>query len=293
MAVAPKVSASLLLLKPTAAHSFEVLMIQRRSRMSYSNSYVFPGGLVEPDDSSTDWLKLVPGLKTEEVPAALMTPALDLNALRVAAIRETFEEVQLFLGSGQPGLAPDAPFSQQCVSASAVPSLAALHYFLRFVTPLDFKQRFDTTFFVAEVPPLSDVRLQLGESKAFKWLDPLQALNLFEKREMKMYPPQLYSLYVLSHVERLQDLQRMSQEMKKFPILPSHVHVGGTGLTGLFPGDELYPLSTSHKSSGTHRITLDLIEGLSFSISPGHNSFLDLSPYRLARKGNQWLRVPK
>lgn len=292
MAAVPKISASLLLLRRSANADFEVLMIQRRSRMTYSNSYVFPGGMLDPSDSASQWQSLLPRLRADSFPAVPGFPALDLNALRIAAVRETYEEVRLFVGEGMPEK-EGKDFVKQCVKTGAVPAVDKLVYFLRFVTPMDFKARFDTTFFVADVSGLdTSINLQRDESKAFQWLSPLQALNQFESREMKIYPPQLYSLYVLSHITDLSQLPTLSSRVQRYPILPCHKHVGGLALSGLLPGDELYELESCTKRGGMHRINLDLIEGLSFQVSQGHNTFLDHSPVRVFRKGKLWLREP-
>lgn len=298
MATRAKISASLLLLRRAANNEFEVLMTQRRAQMTYSNSYVFPGGTVDAGDKLAKWKAVLPAAESEHLPETSMTASVDLSELKLAAIRETYEEVGVFLGKGVPAAGEKVTFLQRCVnpdsSIKATPGLDTLHYFMRFVTGIDFKVRFDTTFFAAETCSSSSVELSTSESKAFRWVTPLQALNLFESRLMKMYPPQLYVLYVLSHIAGLETLFPLCKDSLRQPIIPSfRYNEGSTGVSAMMPGDHQYPHPIPWTAVGKHRVILDLIEGLSFDVSPGISHFLDQSPYKVLKKGNSWQRVPK
>ena len=73
----PRLSASLLLLREAP---LEVLMIRRNSSGSFASAMVFPGGVVEAEDGSDDWLPCLrgaDGLTTHD------------RTLRIAALRET------------------------------------------------------------------------------------------------------------------------------------------------------------------------------------------------------------
>lgn len=298
MASGAKLSASLLLLRRAVNNEFEVLMTQRRARMTYSNSYVFPGGTLDEEDRLEKWKTVLPDTETEVLQSTSMTPSVDLSQLKLAAIRETYEEVGVFLGKGQPDIGEKQSFLEKCIQSDpskvAIPGLNLLHYFMRFVTGVDFKLRFDTTFFAAETSNSDNVELCTGESKAFRWVTPLQGLNLFESRLMKMYPPQLYVLYVLSHVTDLEALFALCKESVRQPIIPSfRYNEGSTGLSAMMPGDHQYPHPIPWTTQGKHRVVLDLIEGLSFEVSPGISNFIDQSPYKVTKKGHTWQRFPK
>jgi hypothetical protein len=43
-------SSSLILLCPNTNNSYETLLLKRKSNMSFNNSFVFPGGVVESAD---------------------------------------------------------------------------------------------------------------------------------------------------------------------------------------------------------------------------------------------------
>lgn len=266
--------------------------------MTYSNSYVFPGGTLDAGDRLEKWSAVLPLAEAEVLPATSMTASVDLSQLKLAAIREAYEEVGVFLGKGQPAIGEKRSFLEKCVqsdpSKGAIPGLDLLHYFMRFVTGVDFKLRFDTTFFAAEASNSSNVELCTNESKAFRWVTPLQGLNLFESRLMKMYPPQLYVLYVLSHVTDLETLFRLCKDSVRQPIIPSfRYNEGSTGLSAMMPGDQQYPHPIPWTAQGKHRVILDLIEGLSFEVSPGISNFIDQSPYKVTKKVHTWQRTPK
>ena len=48
----PKISASLILCRESSNNGFEILMIRRSLKVSFSGIYIFPGGSLEESDSS-------------------------------------------------------------------------------------------------------------------------------------------------------------------------------------------------------------------------------------------------
>jgi 8-oxo-dGTP pyrophosphatase MutT (NUDIX family) len=73
------------------------------------------------------------------------------RALALAAIRETFEETGLILGtkSKTPSKVPPGPWSA-FAEAGVLPDLAAIHFIGRAVTPPGRPRRFDTRFFTMD-----------------------------------------------------------------------------------------------------------------------------------------------
>ena len=85
---ATPVPASTVLLIRDADDGVEVFMVERSNRMHFASALVFPGGLVDPEDSEDRLLSRcdgIAGLSTEEA------------ALRIAGVRETFEECGVVL----------------------------------------------------------------------------------------------------------------------------------------------------------------------------------------------------
>jgi 8-oxo-dGTP pyrophosphatase MutT (NUDIX family) len=173
--VMPKLAAALLLLRDGAG-GLEVLTVTRHARADFAaGALVFPGGKVEAGDAALR--SHCPGVDGLD-DAAL--------ALRVAAIRETFEEAGLLLALDEGG-AP-APVSRlparrggasfaELITAAALPlAAAALIPFAHWITPPDRPRRFDTHFFVALAPCGQNVAADGHETVGAHWLRPTDAL---------------------------------------------------------------------------------------------------------------------
>lgn len=103
-------------LKP--AFDYEVLLLKRSGKSGFMpNAYVFPGGLVDPSDFSTEWLEVFKafrhlpqfGIATVKQPRETRPPMFATDrkqlgspipgdvAFRICAVRETFEESGVLL----------------------------------------------------------------------------------------------------------------------------------------------------------------------------------------------------
>jgi 8-oxo-dGTP pyrophosphatase MutT (NUDIX family) len=112
--------------------------------------YVFPGGRIEPGDRRMN----VAGALHEAVEMRLMSRVQRpspgrARALALAAIRETFEETGLVIGSREYGAPEDAPEGAWAAYAGhgCYPELDRLHLIARAITPPRRARRFDTAFF--------------------------------------------------------------------------------------------------------------------------------------------------
>lgn len=106
-----------------AAFDYDVLLLQRSSKSGFMpNAYVFPGGLVDSSDFSSEWLDIFQQLahtpnfglrsvkqRLETRPPIFATDRLKLGspipgevAFRICALRETFEESGVLLVVSQP-----------------------------------------------------------------------------------------------------------------------------------------------------------------------------------------------
>ena len=72
--------------------------------------------------------------------------------MRLAAVRETYEETGLMLGthSAKPIAAPAGPW-EAFARAHVIPDLGAIHFVARAITPPNRPRRFDSRFFAAEI----------------------------------------------------------------------------------------------------------------------------------------------
>ncbi|HLH73274.1 MAG TPA: NUDIX hydrolase [Chloroflexota bacterium] len=198
--VIPHPSATVILVRP-AASDFEIFMVRRSAEQSFGNVYVFPGGVVRPDDAaeiSTDR-----DFSAADALSALTVrggrpPSDARQALAIwrAALRELFEEAGVLLATtaeGQPLTMLPAVAER---FAQARPALQAgqlslgelvareqlslsyrgLTYFSHWITPAPLPRRYDTRFFVARMPEGQDALHCQIETTDGRWIRPADAL---------------------------------------------------------------------------------------------------------------------
>ncbi|MBV8567968.1 MAG: NUDIX domain-containing protein [Methylobacteriaceae bacterium] len=149
----PRPAATLMILDRGGAEP-QVLMGRRHWRHAFMpGKFVFPGGRIEAADRR---MMVANGL-AEAIEAKLakgvVRPGLSRpRALALAAIRETFEETGLLIGtkaSGIPGKIPPGIWTE-FVGHGVVPSLEGLHFVARAITPPRRPRRFDAAFFAVD-----------------------------------------------------------------------------------------------------------------------------------------------
>ena len=184
----PRPAATVMLLRESKA-GMEVFMIVRHEKSDvHAGALVFPGGRVDPEDHEL------------AVDAAVFPPLAGVDAsaaaLRVAAVRETFEECGVLLAR--------ARGEQALVSAARLSNIEARHrgaisrhersfgailaaenlviasetmaYFANWITPERSTKRFDTHFFLAAAPS-DQVALHDGhEAVDSVWITPAAGL---------------------------------------------------------------------------------------------------------------------
>ncbi|MDB5466213.1 MAG: hypothetical protein JWQ46_975, partial [Phenylobacterium sp.] len=153
-----KPAATILLLRDDPA--FEVLMVKRHHQIDFaSGALVFPGGKTHAGDHDPAWADHVLGWEAFDG---------DQRALRIAAIREVFEEAGILLARRRNG-APiggeacamevraavdrgETHFLDVVRDLDAQLELAALTVFARWITPPLTPKRFDTWFYAVQAP---------------------------------------------------------------------------------------------------------------------------------------------
>ncbi|MEL6317583.1 MAG: hypothetical protein AAFR16_08095 [Pseudomonadota bacterium] len=163
----PRPAATLLLLRDDADGRVRVLMGRRPSGARFMpNAVVFPGGALDDEDAALAArlaatapelrppARCLERLSVEPAPeAGMRVPAAGETlglALALAAVRETFEETGLRLGTEAGPVASGLDGAGPAWSAfRAAPALPALRFFLRALTPPARPRRFDARFFLA------------------------------------------------------------------------------------------------------------------------------------------------
>ena len=142
----PRLAATVILLRD---EPFEVLMVRRHAAAVFGSALVFPGGTVDAEDYAEDWLELVDGAEGLD-PVA--------RAIRIAGIRETFEETSLLIAHTPDGravrqtTATDASFLEVVHGSGGRLALGDIHPYSNWITPERLPRRWDTWFLLARAP---------------------------------------------------------------------------------------------------------------------------------------------
>lgn len=194
----PVPASTILLLRD--APGLEVMMVARHRGLAFgAGAWVFPGGKVADADRDGRWAGFVRSPSTPEA-----------TALRIAAVRETFEEAGVLIAEtpeGEPppkGLiaelaaereaveADPARFLDLVAGARLVLDLSRLTPFAHWITPAFEPRRYDTHFFLARAPEGQAARHDGRETVDLHWAAPAEALRRCEAGETKlMFPTRL------------------------------------------------------------------------------------------------------
>jgi 8-oxo-dGTP pyrophosphatase MutT (NUDIX family) len=130
-----------------------VLLGRRHSSNAFMpGSFVFPGGAVDASDGAMPVAApLHPDIAAKLVQRVEQPSAELARSLALAAVRETFEETGLMLGTKG---ALDAPAEAGAwaafVAMGIQPDLSSVHFIARAITPPGFPRRFDARFFAVD-----------------------------------------------------------------------------------------------------------------------------------------------
>jgi glyoxylase-like metal-dependent hydrolase (beta-lactamase superfamily II)/8-oxo-dGTP pyrophosphatase MutT (NUDIX family) len=202
-AAAPPVPAATVVLLRPGPDGPEILLTQRPSSMTFAGDlFVFPGGRIDPGDADT-----FPGT----------------SAFEVAAIRELFEEAGVLLAERRSGGRLDAAAVTGARRAlnfgeTTFPAvLEALDLRLRadllapiahWTTPPIMPRRFDTRFFVAELPAGVEPVFDTDEVVAHRWLTARAGLDAMAAGEIAMWVPTSATLQQLAFASGLAEIRR-------------------------------------------------------------------------------------
>jgi 8-oxo-dGTP pyrophosphatase MutT (NUDIX family) len=158
--VRPRDAATMIIID-RAAPSPQVLLGRRHAGHKFMpGKFVFPGGRVEPlDRRMTAATPIAPQVEARLM-QSVQRPSRDkVRGFVLAAIRETFEETGILLGTkgADPAPSPGGPWDG-FVAAGVVPDLAPVHFIARAITPPGPPKRFDTRFFAIDASAIA-VRL--------------------------------------------------------------------------------------------------------------------------------------
>ncbi|GIX91448.1 nucleoside diphosphate-linked moiety X motif 19 [Caerostris extrusa] len=282
--------------KPTTS-DYRLLMVKRSGLSSFmANAYVFPGGLVEVADYSPLWWSVFEklGITRRELldfcsniqgerPPMITTPITlkskgalpnedylppDIG-LRIAALRETFEETGILLLTN-PSLETtqeatthtllthnvdiqawqkrihDDPYAflDLCLESHMCPDIWSLYEWSDWLTPTAVgHRRYDTMFYLCCLPRQPDVLLDKGEVTIMRWCSPDEMMSEHFTNSIFLAPPQVYELSRLMLLQSYHELRNFAKKREPegcerwMPIISTAID----GAVSYLPGDDLYP----------------------------------------------------
>jgi len=224
----------------------ETLMVVRHHEIDFARgAAVFPGGKVAAADRDE-----------QDVGAQLLGVhfAEDDLVLRIAAVREVFEESGLLLARRRGRLldaealadlwqrwhertaASAEAFVEMVRGAGLELALDLLHPFAHWVTPEVSPKRFDTYFYIAAAPPGQVAAHDGREAVDSFWIHPNDALRDCEQRRRVIIFPTLCNLALLGTsgnaadaladasartVQRIQPTLGLHTDGRRIPVLPA------------------------------------------------------------------------
>lgn len=180
--MAPKFipAATLVLIREAEGLAPELLMIERAEGMAFAaGALVFPGGRIDPGDHAIAGQPALLGRSSHS--------DIEDAAARVAAIRETIEEVGIAIGLDplpdapaiaqlRAALAEGADFAALLASSGYRLDLDRLTPFARWCPNMRETRNFDTRFYLAAAPDTATAEADGGESVRSLWISAASAL---------------------------------------------------------------------------------------------------------------------
>jgi 8-oxo-dGTP pyrophosphatase MutT (NUDIX family) len=252
--VTPRPAATCVLMRPRAGGGVEVFMVRRHIQSEFApDVYVFPGGSVTEDDQQAEQ---TPGLC-----AALNDDAGgDGEALgsgfRVAALRECFEEAGVLLARhgaellaiGADNVARIADYrtalQQHQLTMTALARQEGLTFatdaltpWAHWITPAVMPKRFDTHFFLAEMPASQEAAYDRLETTDGVWIVPEEASAGYERGDFPLVFAQIHQLRELHGLRSYADARARFAGRQPRTIMPQVVERDGKPVI-LLPDEE-------------------------------------------------------
>jgi 8-oxo-dGTP pyrophosphatase MutT (NUDIX family) len=260
-------AATVVILRDTPA-GLEVLLTKRAAGLSFmANLWVFPGGRMEPSDHGPEMLARIGTADLADRQQRFATrqgERLDIatvHGLHVAACRETFEEAGLMLGRCADGRDCDPGqlarlasrraqaatadgFLRLLVEEDLVLNVGQLTYWSHWITPSREGKRFDTRFFVVELPGDQEASADLSELTQHAWLAQAQIEAGIGNHELALAPPTHATLQDIwfSHAQHGSVARMLRAERLRPvpPVLPKFAEATAGITQVLLPWDREY-----------------------------------------------------
>jgi 8-oxo-dGTP pyrophosphatase MutT (NUDIX family) len=249
----PLPSSTVLLLRDDRG-PLEVFMVQRHHRIDFASSaLVFPGGKLDPADRD-------PALRAHATGADALDD--DAFALRVSAVRETFEECGVLLATarGETAVLPESRVrpletryradlvagrtSLRAIVAAQdlVLALDRLVPFAHWITPDFMPKRFDTHFYLVPAPADQVAAHDGSESVDSVWIAPARAIAEARAGQRNIIFPTLRNLIKLGRSRSVAEALERARREPLVTVLPT-VGRGAAGPVIRIPAEAGYDLT--------------------------------------------------
>lgn len=256
-ATGPIRAAATIVMLRDAPGGLEVFMVKRHGLSDVlGGAYVFPGGKLDPQDAHPAMLARL-DQSPDQLQAALHETgleAVEAAALFVAALREAFEETGVLYAQGaDSAIASRAAvlvregrsFDEVAAAMALRLNASRLVPWSRWITPRVpsvTNKRFDTRFFLAEVPVGQQATHDNHEATDSVWLAPREALQQYWDRGIELAPPQIMSLAHLSRHTSAAGVLAQARAQRPPLIQPEPFEHDGFRVV-CYPGDERHSVS--------------------------------------------------
>ncbi len=237
------------------ADGLEVFILERTVAAAFAGGmYVYPGGKVDDADGAAAIEPYCDGLTDAAASARL---GLERGGLSywVAAVRECFEESGILLVRSGDGGAPEVSEEERhavhegelsmvelCRRHDLILDLSTTEYAAHWITPMGEARRFDTRFFVTEVPADQTGSHDDKETTDSLWVRPADALARVDAGDLMMLPPTVATMRFLSEHASAGDAVAAAAALDDIPeILPKlRLDEAGAIIGVAMPWDEDY-----------------------------------------------------
>jgi 8-oxo-dGTP pyrophosphatase MutT (NUDIX family) len=248
-----------------APGGLEVLMLQRSHSLKFMPGvHVFPGGGLDPADSSPEMQAMCVGLE-DAVASRMLGVERGGLAFWIAAIREAFEEAGILLAYDTRGGIVDTggkaaerygahrrALDRRHGDFGAIVQCEGLRlaadrllYFGHWITPVGGPRRYDTRFFLAVAPERQEAQHDDRETIAHIWLRPAQALDLCAREVMNLRFP---TRKTLERFAACTTTAEMIAEVTAAPTVPAYQPRMAPDGRRLLPGDQGYEEADERES---------------------------------------------
>ena len=233
----------------------QVLLMRRAPREGdiHSGASVFPGGLLDAADA--EGCALCSGLDDAQASARLGLTEGGL-AYWFAALRECFEEAGLLYAAAQDRSHLDTEqlaqiatqriaLNRRELTMASICRRFGIHlaaeriaYLDHWLTPPGVPKRYDTRFFVTEVPELQVASQDGHETDAQLWLTPAEGLQ--RRKELKLAPPTFKILELLQRLGDVDAVLAHARALQQVPCIMPRLATGSKGLLPVMPDEPAY-----------------------------------------------------